>query len=308
MSGSRAVIVVVLAWGCSTPREELARGDAGTSGGVSATGGVTGAPPGNGGAAIDAPVDRPTPMSDLPAAETPAVDSAPVDAMSPMTASPARNGTPCSAGDQCTSGMCVDGVCCNFSCGLPCSSCRVAGQAGTCLNVFNDHDGRACIGADLICLTADRCATVDQKTAGPGTCTRAFNAVAQGFTVGRSGRLGGVRVELGNCKSSFFYLSLHDVQGTTLVDRMMTTFSSANELKQQVDKRPMFLFGQPIPVTAGQKLAFSFTGACDYRLHCGAPAAYADGISWSGQLLDPEGISWTPQPQDDLVFETLMLP
>jgi hypothetical protein len=41
------------------------------------------------------------------------------------------NGETCSAKEQCTSGFCVEGVCCNSACGGTCESC-VAGQRGRC--------------------------------------------------------------------------------------------------------------------------------------------------------------------------------
>ena len=45
------------------------------------------------------------------------------------------NGSSCNSGPECLSGNCVDGVCCNESCGGSCRSCAVAGSVGTCSNV-----------------------------------------------------------------------------------------------------------------------------------------------------------------------------
>jgi hypothetical protein len=45
------------------------------------------------------------------------------------------NGTPCTASIQCASNHCVDGFCCNESCGLPCDACNTLGAAGLCTTV-----------------------------------------------------------------------------------------------------------------------------------------------------------------------------
>ncbi len=42
------------------------------------------------------------------------------------------NGTVCTAGDQCISGHCVDGVCCDTACGAVCYACALAGSVGSC--------------------------------------------------------------------------------------------------------------------------------------------------------------------------------
>ena len=52
-------------------------------------------------------------------------------------------GVACGASDQCTSGNCVDGVCCDTACNGQCQACDVAGSAGTCANVIGaPHGGR----------------------------------------------------------------------------------------------------------------------------------------------------------------------
>src|SRR5262249_21872911 len=42
------------------------------------------------------------------------------------------NGVACTGANQCTSGNCVDGVCCNSACGGACDACNLAGSVGTC--------------------------------------------------------------------------------------------------------------------------------------------------------------------------------
>jgi hypothetical protein len=45
------------------------------------------------------------------------------------------NGATCSAANECTSGNCVEGFCCNSACTDGCKSCAVIGAQGTCTNV-----------------------------------------------------------------------------------------------------------------------------------------------------------------------------
>jgi hypothetical protein len=45
------------------------------------------------------------------------------------------NGLPCRNPNQCQSGFCVDGVCCNAPCGEQCMACDVTGALGTCTQV-----------------------------------------------------------------------------------------------------------------------------------------------------------------------------
>ena len=45
---------------------------------------------------------------------------------------PKANGQPCSAGTECASSFCVDGVCCNSACAGACHSCALSTSLGTC--------------------------------------------------------------------------------------------------------------------------------------------------------------------------------
>lgn len=54
-----------------------------------------------------------------------------------------KNGQACASADDCDSGQCVDGVCCESSCEGACRSCNLPGSPGRCLNVAaGDPDPR----------------------------------------------------------------------------------------------------------------------------------------------------------------------
>jgi len=59
------------------------------------------------------------------------------------------NGTSCAANDQCDSGFCVDGLCCDTPCDDPCQACDVTGHAGACNPVVGrPHGARPACSAD----------------------------------------------------------------------------------------------------------------------------------------------------------------
>jgi hypothetical protein len=67
---------------------------------------------------------------------------------------PIGNGLPCHGANQCQSGFCVDGVCCNAPCTEQCMACDLTASLGTCAQVptGNPHGGRsACAGAGTSC-------------------------------------------------------------------------------------------------------------------------------------------------------------
>src|SRR5688572_19850398 len=62
------------------------------------------------------------------------------------------NGNACTAGGECTSGFCADGVCCNSPCIGACVACNLSGSAGTCLPITNGtacSDGNRCSSGDV---------------------------------------------------------------------------------------------------------------------------------------------------------------
>ena len=61
-------------------------------------------------------------------------------ACGPPVGGPKPNGALCSAGSECTSTFCADGVCCNSLCDTPCRTC----ETGTCANVSRKPDVPQC--------------------------------------------------------------------------------------------------------------------------------------------------------------------
>ena len=90
------------------------------------------------------------------------------------------NGEACSAGAQCVSGFCADGVCCNAACAGPCAACTATkkgtGADGACGSIQNGLDPDSeCAGATS-CNGNAACATFTTGTA----CTLAAEC-ASGF-------------------------------------------------------------------------------------------------------------------------------
>ncbi len=63
-------------------------------------------------------------------------------------------GSACSAGKECQSGYCVDGVCCSESCSGQCESCNIAPNEGTCVAVVGEPIGKAKCAGDGECAGA----------------------------------------------------------------------------------------------------------------------------------------------------------
>ena len=79
---------------------------------------------------------------------------------------PKSNGQPCSAGSECASTYCVDGVCCNSACTGACHSCALSTSRGTCApspagnldprQICTDQHASSC-GTDGTCDGAGSC-------------------------------------------------------------------------------------------------------------------------------------------------------
>jgi hypothetical protein len=74
-------------------------------------------------------------------------------------------GVACAADDQCGSGFCIDGVCCESACADRCHVCNAAGTLGRCTTVAAGDDPRDECTADLV-STCGRDGTCD----GAGGC------------------------------------------------------------------------------------------------------------------------------------------
>ncbi|MFL5348112.1 MAG: hypothetical protein ACJ8AT_25245 [Hyalangium sp.] len=82
------------------------------------------------------------------------------------------NGQPCDATNQCQSGFCVDGVCCNSACGNACDACNLGVSVGTCSNVPAGTPEEVC-GAYLCSGLSPSCppaCTTNQQCRAPALC------------------------------------------------------------------------------------------------------------------------------------------
>ena len=84
-------------------------------------------------------------------------------------ADPRALGNPCTCHDQCGSGFCVDGVCCNTACTGTCMACNVPGQIGSCTQV---PDGLYPVVAGQCIVQAAASCGFDGKCDGRGGCRR----------------------------------------------------------------------------------------------------------------------------------------
>jgi hypothetical protein len=68
------------------------------------------------------------------------------------------NGAVCRSAEDCSSGYCVDGVCCNIACSGPCMSCNQTGSVGRCTVVTAGIEDPDCDADDVsTCGHTGRC-------------------------------------------------------------------------------------------------------------------------------------------------------
>jgi hypothetical protein len=107
---------------------------------------------------------------DVPAADAPSAEVSPSPDLGPdLPLNDLPVGAQCSNKNQCTSGFCVDGVCCNVRCDDGCSACsaaRTGKPEGTC-GKSADREGTAC-GAS--CGTVAGVPSVVEKVCVSGSC------------------------------------------------------------------------------------------------------------------------------------------
>lgn len=84
------------------------------------------------------------------------------------------NGIPCSAANECVSGFCADGVCCNTACGESCDSCNEMGLEGICSLVSRGAQGTPPCDGGYLCDGAQRACPVgcvsDDECTGASYC------------------------------------------------------------------------------------------------------------------------------------------
>jgi hypothetical protein len=121
-----------------------------------------------------------------------------------------EDGDSCTQSDECGSGHCVDGVCCNGPCGALCASCALAGSVGTCMAIpfgedpDNECPGGSCNGGETCkldlgqsCSTGSACSSgnctdgICCDTACSGACESCNQAGLEGtctpFAAGATG-------------------------------------------------------------------------------------------------------------------------
>jgi hypothetical protein len=87
-----------------------------------------------------------------------------------------RLGLPCGCGEECESGICADGVCCNLPCRGACHSCKLDGRMGSCEPVAigaPDPHGICTKEAPETCGRTGLCAFASCARYPPGTRCRA---------------------------------------------------------------------------------------------------------------------------------------
>ncbi len=79
-------------------------------------------------------------------------------------------GEACGFNFECSSWYCVDGFCCNSSCGGACQACDVGGKEGTCTNYGNDTDPEDECGPCRVCSGGGACKNATQDTDPKANC------------------------------------------------------------------------------------------------------------------------------------------
>jgi hypothetical protein len=333
-SQGRSIALLALVWvvaiGCAPLRSDPVLDDAGGAGGTTDRDGGLAAPDGpreRDAAAqtdvalqIDAAAPPPSPAADAQAAPACGVRDgvclmgcppAALDPDCPATANPPKleRGMACARADVCASGFCADGVCCDGACGSACQSCAQAGRAGSCLPLFNEPDPGQCDEAGEVCTTVSSCAAIDQRTEGAtaGISIYAVGATAaQLVTVGRAGRIAGVRFRVECRVGGSMVVQVQNVSNNLPTEGALASEVIAHDgLAAQKQNEQMIAFGQPPRVAAGQKIAVTARivgAACTFQ---NTNDAYPAGYSL---VRSPEDGTWYPDEEDDIFFQTLMLP
>ena len=134
-------------------------GGGGTGGNVGADGGLGGGPIGTGG---DGGADDSATDGASDAANNGTTDGGADDSATDGASDAANNGAACSGDSECSSGHCVDDICCDGACALTCYTCASAANPG-------------------ICVPADRGTDPHNECEDKGTALCQTNGVCDGF-------------------------------------------------------------------------------------------------------------------------------
>jgi hypothetical protein len=116
------------------------------------------------------------PRPEGPDVDGPTADKSLVDAPPQPDTNKDPNGTPCSAGSSCSTGHCVDNVCCNAACGGVCEACNLQGKVGTCSPVAVGMECAAAVCSSSTassvkkCSATGSCATTPEVACTPYRC------------------------------------------------------------------------------------------------------------------------------------------
>jgi hypothetical protein len=233
-------------------------------------------------------------------------------------------GVLCRQSEECLSGFCVDGVCCERAC-TTCESCNslLSGLRGSCTTLSNVDDPGVCDGAQQICALGT-CGEIDQVQLSTMAATATLsptNSSAQGITVGRTGRLVGVRVR-STCRSGdSIKLTITALSATGPIGGALATASLSGY--QMVDQLPpgevqistthypmqLFMLETPLAVTQGRQLAIILSSQADGGCIVNNFGFFERADAYPGPLFftNPTSGNWE-KTTGDLVFETVMAP
>ena len=211
----------------------------------------------------------------------------------------------CTTNDDCFSGACAQGVCCDRACGRNCETCAAAGSVGRCTPLINQPDPAACANMQ-VCIQPGACATIDQTQPEYNVNSAVgFDQVAQIITFPRAGRLLGIGVGI-TCRDAIQVVTL---EVRTLVNQLpvgavIATSRLAGLLDDPGQERlRLFAFPNPPQISAGSRLGFVMRAGpvfCDFVHDNRDP--YKGGYSLEQNAQQP----WLTHPEDDLTFRLLM--
>ena len=159
------------------------------------------------------------------------------------------------------------------------------------------------------CARASSCAQIDQRTDGAtaGISTYAIvGTAAQLITGGAGGRIAAVRFRVECRAGGSMVVQVQNVANEVPTDGALASVIIAHDgLAAQKQTDQMIAFSQPPRVNAGQRIAITAKivgAACIFQ---NTNDAYPSGYSL---VRSPVHGMWYPDEEDDLFFQTWMLP